>query len=88
MSYKVEYTKRALKQHAKLDEATKRLIDAWIMQNIVNCENPRQRGQALVGNLSGYWRYRIGDYRLLADIQDEVLVILVIEIAHRHDVYR
>jgi mRNA-degrading endonuclease RelE of RelBE toxin-antitoxin system len=42
MSYKVEYTKRALKQHAKLDEATKRLIDAWIMQNIVNCENPRR----------------------------------------------
>jgi mRNA interferase RelE/StbE len=88
MSYKVEYTKRALKQHAKLDEATKRLIDAWIMQNIVNCENPRQRGQVLVGNLSGYWRYRIGDYRLLADIQDDVLVILVIEIAHRRDVYR
>ncbi len=88
MSYKVEYTKRAFKQHAKLDEATKRLIDAWIMQNLVNCENPRQRGQALVGNLSGYWRYRIGDYRLLADIQDEVLVILVIEIAHRRDVYR
>jgi mRNA interferase RelE/StbE len=83
MSYKVEYTKRALKQHAKLDEATKRLIDAWIMQNLVNCKNPRQRGQALVGNLSGYWRYRIGDYRLLADIQDEVLVILAIEIAHR-----
>ncbi len=88
MNYKAEYTKRALKQYAKLDEATKRLIDAWIMQNLVNCENPRQRGQALAGNLSGYWRHRIGDYRLLADIQDEVLVILVIEIAHRRDVYR
>jgi len=64
---------------------------AWIMSFLKRLEitdNPRAIGKALQGNLSGYWRYRVGDYRLLCQIKDNALIILVVEIGHRADIYR
>lgn len=87
MKYKVEYTPKAVKQLLKLDKHTQKLIYAWIDKNLQNCENPRQHGKGLVANMSGKWRYRIGDYRLIADIQDDKIVILILNIAHRRSVY-
>lgn len=88
MKYTVEYTKRAIKQLKKLDKQTSALILGWIEKNLVDCDNPRQFGKGLTANRKGEWRYRIGDYRLVADIQDDKIVILILNIGHRRDIYK
>lgn len=85
--YQVEYSKQASKALAKLDNQTKALIYNWIGKNLVDCQNPRISGKPLAGNKAGYWRYRIGDYRIISEISDEKLIILLVRIAHRKDVY-
>ena len=87
MSYNVVYTKKAEKALRKLDKQTQALIYGWIGKNLVGCENPRQHGKGLTANRSGQWRYRIGDYRILADIQDDKILILVLNIGHRSEIY-
>ena len=88
MKYTVEYTEKAVKSIRKLDPGVRVFIKAWIDKNLVDCEDPRVHGKGLVANRSGQWRYRVGDYRILADIHDEKLVILVIDIGHRKDIYQ
>lgn len=83
MKYSVEYSKQAVKDLKKLDKYTRSLILGWIEKNLVSCENPRLYGKSLVANHSGQWRYRVGDYRILAEIQDEKVIILVLQIGHR-----
>ena len=63
-------------------------IVGWIEKNLVGCENPRQHGKGLTANRSGQWRYRIGDYRVIADILDDKVVIVVVAVGHRRDVYK
>ena len=87
MKYTVEYTQQAVKDLRKLDKQTRTFILSWIEKNLVDCENPRQHGKGLTANRSGQWRYRVGDYRLIADIQDDRVVILLLHIGHRRDVY-
>lgn len=87
MTYRVEFTERAKKDLKKLDKYTASLILGWIRKNLEGCENPRLHGKGLVANRSGQWRYRIGDYRLLAEINDDKITILVLTIGHRRDVY-
>lgn len=58
------------------------------LDEIAKLEDPRVRGKSLTGNLAGVWRYRVGDYRIVADIEDDVLVILVVDVDHRSKVYR
>ena len=82
----IEYSANTRKQLKKLDNSVKKRILDY-MDNISKLDDPRTRGKALVGNLSGLWRYRIGDYRLLCRIIDEKLVIIVVEIGHRKEVY-
>ena len=88
MKYRVEYTKQAVKQLKKLDKPTASLIIGWIEKNLVECENPRQYGKGLVANHRGEWRYRIGNYRLIADIQDEKITILILNVGHRREIYK
>jgi len=88
MKYSVEYTPQAIKELKKIDKYTRSLIFGWIEKNLVDCENPRQFGKALKGNRSDQWRYRIGDYRLLAEIKDDKVIILVLTVGHRRDVYK
>ncbi len=87
MIYHVEFTKEALRTFKKLDKHTALLITAWIRKNLEGCENPRAHGKGLTASKSGEWRYRIGDYRLIADIQDEKVLILILEIGHRRSIY-
>ena len=87
MSYELVYTKRAVKELAKLDRYTKSIIKAWIDKNLIGCSDPRAHGKALSAELSGLWRYRIGDYRLICELLDDRLVILAVHIGHRRDVY-
>lgn len=88
MSYAVETTALFDREFKKLDKYTQRMIKSWICKNLVGCEDPRVHGKALSSNRKGQWRYRIGDYRLICDIQDEKLVILALCIGHRRDVYK
>lgn len=88
MRYHVEFSKRALKDIKKLDKSTAALILGWIRKNLEGCENPRIHGKGLTANHSGEWRYRVGDYRLLAEIQDGKLIILMLTVGHRSEVYQ
>lgn len=85
--YKVEFTQRALKDLKKLDKQTAALILGWVRKNLEGCEDPRQHDKGLTANRSGEWRYRVGDYRLLAEIKDNVVTILILNVGHRRDVY-
>ena len=85
--WRVEYSERAVKDLKKLDKYTAKLILAWIEKNLEGCADPRVHGKGLTANRSGQWRYRIGDYRLLAEIQDNKLVILALSVGHRREVY-
>lgn len=87
MTYRVEFTERAKKDLKKLDKYTASLILGWVRKNLEGCENPRLHGKGLVANRSGQWRYRIGDYRLIVEINDDKITILVLTIGHRRDVY-
>ena len=86
--YEVIFTDSALKELKKLDKAVVRVIKNWVVKNLVDCVDPRMHGKPLKGNLKGVWRYRVGDYRLFADIQDDKLVIFLFEVAHRKEIYK
>ena len=87
MSYTVRYTDRAIKSLKKLDRSVLIMIKAWIEKNLVGTSDPRAHGKGLTSNRSGQWRYRVGSYRILAEIQDSDLIILVIEVGLRSAIY-
>ena len=87
MNYKLVFTDKAKKQLKKLDKHTAALISGWLEKNIENCETPRIHGKGLVENKSGQWRYRIGDYRVICEIEDEEIIVLVLEVGHRREIY-
>lgn len=87
MIYEISTTEKFDKALKKLDRQTQRIIKAWIDKNLINCENPRIHGKALTANRSGQWRYRVGDYRILAEIHDNKLVLILIDVGHRKDIY-
>lgn len=87
MKYKVEYLPKVYKTLEKLDRFTRRIIIEWIEKNLVDTEDPRKYGKPLAADRVGQWRYRIGDYRVIAKIEDDKLIILVIAIGHRREIY-
>ena len=87
MKYEVELSERFKKEFRKFDKYTQKMIRAWINKNLVDTENPRLHGKGLTANRSGQWRYRIGDYRLICNINDNKLIILALSVGHRRDVY-
>jgi mRNA interferase RelE/StbE len=88
MSYRVETTARFDKEFKKLDRYTQKMVKAWVEKNLVGCNDPRAHGKGLSANRSGQWRYRIGDYRLICQIEDEKLIILALTVGHRSDIYK
>ena len=89
MAWRVELTATALRQLGKLDRQVARRITAFLRERLAAHEAPRSLGKALTGpTLGTFWRYRVGDYRLICDINDGALRILVIEVGNRRDVYR
>ncbi|MBO0457599.1 type II toxin-antitoxin system RelE/ParE family toxin [Enterococcus hulanensis] len=86
--YLVRYEKAAQKALKKMDRFQASMIISWIEKNLVGTDNPRQHGKGLVANRSGEWRYRIGDYRLIVNINDESVTILIVQIAHRSTIYK
>ncbi|PSH58139.1 type II toxin-antitoxin system RelE family toxin [Phyllobacterium endophyticum] len=89
MAWTIEYTRSVQKSLKNLDTQTRGRIRKFLDQRIANLDDPRQTGKALQSSeLGNYWRYRIGDYRILCDLQDHRLIVLVVEIGHRREVYR
>jgi len=87
MIWKVEFDDRARKELRKLDKQTQDRILKWLRTNLATEEDPRRTGKSLKGRMKGLWRYRVGDYRIISQIQDEQILILVIRIGHRRDIY-
>ena len=87
MRYNVVFTDKAKKQLKKIDKHIASLIIGWLEKNIEGCENPRIHGKGLVDNKSGQWRYRIGDYRVLCEINNQEIIVLVLEVGHRREIY-
>jgi len=87
-NYHVSYTPEAEKIIGKLDNSVRKRISDWIMTNLEGCENPRWQGKALKGNLKNYWRYRVGDCRIIAQIQDDKIIILVVDVDKLNDIYK
>ena len=85
--WKVKFLPSATKQFEKLDKSVCRMINTYIQNRLATPENPRRFGKSLTDNLKGFWRYRIGDYRLVCKIEDEQVLILVVRVDHRKDVY-
>lgn len=86
--FHVEYSKKAQRQIKKLDRSVQRLLFAWIDKHLEGTTNPRQQGKGLTANRTNQWRYRIGNYRLICDIQDDKAVILALEFGHRSTIYK
>jgi mRNA interferase RelE/StbE len=86
--YKDEISDNALKSLKQLDKQIARLILAWIERNLEGTDNPRFHGKSLSHDKKGIWRYHVGNYRLLANIEDDKLIILLIDFGHRKDIYK
>ena len=86
--FQVRFSKQALRELKKLDKHVSAFIIAWIRKNLDGCSDPRIHGKPLSANRSGQWRYRIGDYRLICEINDDVVLIIVLTVGHRKDIYR
>jgi len=87
MTYRVEFSKSAVKELKKLDQHTSLFLIAWIRKNLEGCSNPYAHGKGLKANHGGQWRYRVGTYRLIAEISEDTVVILIVQIGHRKDIY-
>ena len=88
MNYRIIYSKDFQKIFKKLDPSIQRLVASYIKHNIIMADNPRQHGKALTGDKKGFWRYRVANYRLIVEIRDNELVIVIITFGHRSDVYK
>jgi mRNA interferase RelE/StbE len=89
LAWTISYTETALKQLRKLDRSQARRLVDFMDQRVAGQADPRSTGTALTGPLLGsYWRYRVGDYRIICDLQNDRVVVLVLEIGHRKEVYR
>lgn len=87
MAWEIRFSERAVKSLSKLDKQTARRMTATLRE-VAALDDPRSRGKALTGNLVGLWRYRVGDYRIVCDIDGMRLVVLVVDVAHGSKVYK
>jgi mRNA interferase RelE/StbE len=89
MAWRFEFTPTARRQLNKLDSTVQRRILGFLETQMLLNEHPREAGSALKGSeLGSFWRYRVGDYRIMCKIEDERWVVLVVRVAHRREVYR
>ncbi|MDR3750047.1 MAG: type II toxin-antitoxin system RelE/ParE family toxin [Terracidiphilus sp.] len=88
MAWTIEYAETAKKQLRKLDKPSARRILDFMDERIARSDDPRSLGKALRGPLGDLWRYRVGDDRVICDLQDRVLTVLVLQVGNRREVYR
>jgi mRNA interferase RelE/StbE len=88
LDWTVRISNIAERQLRKLDRQVQQRILDWLEERIEGCKDPRHFGEPLKGDHAGFWRYRIGDYRIICDIQDRKVVVLVLTIGHRKEIYK
>lgn len=89
MTWRIEFQQLAVKQLKKLTKSEANRIVSFLADRVAQDDNPRRTSAALQGSeIGSFWRYRVGDYRIICDIQDHKLVVLVVEIGHRREIYR
>jgi mRNA interferase RelE/StbE len=88
LTWKIEIDKKALKEIAALDKPIQKRVASFLKDKLSKSDNPRSIGEALQGQLKKFWKYRIGDYRLLCSIEDKTVTILVLRVDHRREVYK
>jgi mRNA interferase RelE/StbE len=88
LAWTIEYAETAKKQLRKLDKAVARRIVDFMDERVALSDDPRRLGKAMKGPLGDLWCYRVGDFRILCDLQDGVLTVLVLHIGNRREVYR
>jgi len=86
LAWTVEISSFAEKQLRKLDRPVQQRLLDWLDDRIEGCKNPRHFGEPLRGDLAGLWRYRIGNYRIICEIQEQRLVVLALAIGHRREI--
>jgi mRNA interferase RelE/StbE len=87
LPYSIVWTNKAAAEYGKLDNSVRKQIDKYLDKLRIS-DDPRNMGKALSADLSGLWRYRIGDYRLVVKIDNAELIVLVVSVKHRSSVYR
>jgi len=88
MAWKIEFEPAAQKELEKLDRPVARRIMKFLYQRVRKLDDPRAIGERLQGTLSEFWKYRVGDYRLICSLEDDRLVVLILRIGHRREVYK
>ena len=88
MAWKIEFSAVVRKQLHTLDRPVQKKIVDYLKDRIEGCKSPRHFGEALSANRVGLWRYRVGDYRIICEIQEEKVVVLVLAIGHRREIYK
>lgn len=88
MAWRVEFQEQSLADLQRLDKPVQRQILRYLRERIEGVEDPRRFGKALTGSKVGLWRYRAGDYRIICNIEDRRLVVLIVHAGHRKDIYR
>jgi len=85
--WRVEFDRDAARELRKLGEPARRTILRYLRERIATADDPRRFGRPLMGEFAGLWRYRIGDYRLIVTFEEDRLIVLVLRVAHRREVY-
>ncbi len=88
MAWSVEFLISAQRQIEKLDRSVQQRITSYFHERVLKAEDPRRLAKMLQGPKGGLWRFRIGDYRAICKIEDERLVVLVLDVGHRREIYR
>jgi mRNA interferase RelE/StbE len=87
-AWRVEFDGAAVRDMRKLGPDAERRVLRYLRERVAGSDDPRRFGRALTGDRKGLWRYRVGDYRIVAAIEDDRLVVLVVTVGHRREVYR
>ena len=88
MGWKIKLDQHAVKQLKKLDRTAQKRIVGFLSDRLLTAKTPRDFGKPLMGKLTGLWRYRVGDYRLICEINEKEVTVLVINIGHRKEIYQ
>jgi len=88
LAWRIEFSHAADKALQTLSADIQRRIVRFLRERVANAENPRETGEALKGNLRDYWRYRVGDYRILCRLEDDIVTVFVVHVGHRREVYK
>jgi mRNA interferase RelE/StbE len=88
MAWRIDFDPAAQRELDKLDKPTRRRITKFLYERVGKLDDPRKIGQRLQGSLSEFWKYRVGDYRIICSLERDRLVVLVLRIGHRREIYK